>query len=102
MPSAMLVLSVCDVLVTFKNLIKGSISKDGNWIDAPLSSIINYLLLQVGKLSFTKITPNFLNIFFGLAWIWPKDTAIEMMMMLEQENGAVSEVRDGGVTTLVR
>ena len=40
MPSAMLVLSVCDVLVTLKNLIKGSISKDGNWIDAPLSSII--------------------------------------------------------------
>ena len=79
MPSAMLVLSVCDVLVTLKNLIKGSISKDGNWIDAPLSSIINYLLLQVGKLSFTKITPNFPNIFWlGLAFIWPKDTAIAL------------------------
>ncbi len=54
MPSAMLVLSVLDVLVTLKNLIKGSISKDGNWIDASFISII-----QAEKLSFSKIDSNF-------------------------------------------
>ena len=100
MPSAMFVLSVCDVLVTLKNLIKGSISKDGNWIDASLSSII-----QIEKLSFSKIDSNFLIVVLARSertWL-QKHSFTEEDRVTESNESLVqlSEVRDGGVSTLV-
>ena len=50
MPSAMCVLSVCDVLVYLTNLIIGSILKGGKWIDATQVEILSFS--QIAKIGY--------------------------------------------------